>query len=154
MMERITLKCYSFEPKKPSRASAWILYCILYRNGRCCYADIDSCNANYVTTNLEKLWQIKANYRPGSEGSCKFVVVVGDHATFKILFRLWRESLIGEQEGSGLHLWMIPLPGGFHIENRASPERRAGLKELMVGFYKNLIATFDSLSSYRKIAAA
>lgn len=121
-------------------------------------------DANDPLTIVSELRNIKKYFfREYQRGIHVVTAIVGDQPIFKIVFRLWlqyylEDDLSNEASGFALCKWMVPIPGGFHIDKQGIiPTVKAflsgsGLKELarFSGLSKKNIEKILKLSHYRK----
>lgn len=92
--------------------------------------------------NIEKHFSRRRNRSDQSVAEIVIVAIVGDQP----MFRLWLESYLGLSD-SQLCKWMVPLPGGFHIDKQGIIPT---VKIFLAGSGLEELAEFSWLSSKHK----
>lgn len=107
---------------------------------------------------MDMIQYVKDNYRPGESGRPRHVVVEGDQFTFQYIHDAWLRSCRRRDSG-GLWTWLIPLPGGFHIDKTGlqGVVRAAmsgfGLEQLVAvsGLSQGHVAGWAKQSNWRRV---
>ena len=109
---------------------------------RVVYVDVRKSDQNEEKNLLEYVAKLRMEFNSciGDEKPF-YIAVVGDEPIFKKLFQLWLDSYLNQTQ---LCNWMIPIPGGFHIDKQGIIPL---IKSYLSGIGIEELARFSGLSS-------
>ena len=119
------------------------------------YVSIKQCDANNIFE-LEKIVKmVEEQYNPPESLENTIVALVGDQPIFKMLFRIWLDAYLKRSRRA---MWLVPIPGHFHIDKQGiigmvkNYISGAGLEQLLrfSGLSEKHQDNFISLPHYRK----